>query len=93
MAKDYDYPIYDAGGRVKKEKEGRRRAAGDYGYDSSKKSPNKDLKYGGHNPGYQKYLDKQDFGTAFRLAKTRYDQFKWRGKVYNTKTKEEAKKK
>ena len=76
MAKDYDYPIYDAGGRVKKEK-----------------SPNKDLKYGGHNPGYQKYLDKQDFGTAFRLAKTRYDQFKWRGKVYNTKTKEEVKKK
>ena len=51
MAKDYDYPIYDAGGRVKKEK-----------------SPNKDLKYSGHNPGYQKYLDKQDFGTAFSAS-------------------------
>ena len=74
--------------------------AKDYDYPSSdatsrgkKKSPNKNLKYSGHNPSYQKYLDKQDFGTAFRLARTRYDQFKWRGKVYSTKTKDETKKK
>ena len=79
MAKDYDYPIYDAGGRVEKK---------------SEKKPNKDLKYSGKNPeSYQKYLDKQNFGTAFSLARTRYDQFKWRGKVYSTKTKEEVNKK
>ena len=72
MAKDYDYPSYDAGGRVKKEK---------------LKDPNKDLDYGGKNPNYQKYLDEQDFGTAFKLTKNRYGQFKWRDKVYSTKEK------
>ena len=42
MAKDYDYPIYDAGGRVEKK---------------SEKKPNKDLKYSGKNPeSYQKYF-------------------------------------
>ena len=71
MAKDYDYPSYDAGGRVKKE-DPKKHA----GYYDIKKSYNKDLKYSGKNPeGYQKYLDKQDFGTAFSLAKDRYDQF------------------
>ena len=58
-----------------------------------KKIANKDLKYSGHNPGYQKYLDKQDFGTAFSLAKKRYDKFKWRGKVYTTETKDQKKNK
>ena len=42
---------------------------------------------------YQKYLDKQDFGPAFNLTKNRYDQFKWRGKVYTTEQKDKAKKK
>ena len=83
MAKDYDYPSYDAGGRVKKH-------AGDY---DVKKIPNKDLKYSGHSPNYQKYLDKQDFGTAFKLTKDRYDKFEWRGKVYTTQTKDQKKKK
>ena len=93
MAGDYDYPSYDAGGRVKKKK-----AKSDPmkrpGYYDIKKTSNKDLKYSGQNPeGYQKYLDKQDFGTAFNLTKNRYDQFKWRGKVYTTEQKDKAKKK
>ena len=92
MAKDYDYPTYDAGGRIEKYKEGGdvkkdnpKKRAGYFDY--SKKDPNKDLDYGGHDPGYQKYLDKQDFGKAFKLSKKRYEQFKWRGKVYSTKEK------
>ena len=71
MAKDYDYPSYDAGGRVE-----------------AKKFPS------GHNPGYQEYFDKQSFGTAFSLAKSAgAKEFTWRDRKYNTKTKDETKKK
>ncbi len=54
----------------------------------SKKFPSK------HNPGYQKYLDKQSFGKAFNLAKSAgAKEFTYKGKKYNTKTKDQKEKK
>ena len=48
----------------------------------------------GQNPSYQKYLDSQSFGKAFNLAKSAgAKELTYKGKKYNTKTKDQGKKK